>query len=189
MHVLVVNGFADGEPHSHLADDACRLLESKGHHLDRIDLVGEGFRVAMSPEERSVYHDDKNLITEETQRSARLVGEVEALLFCYPTVTHTIPAVLKAWCERVLIPGVSFVFDDDGKVAPGMTNIRRLGAITVTPHGRMTRWRHGDLGYRTLLRTLRLVSHPRCRRTYVRLDRSLPTEVSSSAVDKAFTRW
>ncbi len=40
-------------------------------------------------------------------------------MFVYPTWWSGLPAILKGWFERVMVPGVGFVFDErTGKVAP-----------------------------------------------------------------------
>ena len=78
---------------------------------------------------------------------------------------------MKGWLERVLVPGVAFVFDHKHRVRPGMQNIRRIGAITTSPHSRVARLRGRDAGKRTTARTLRLSAHKRCRTTFV----SVPT--------------
>ena len=131
MRVLVINGFAIDDPDRHLVDVTRKTLVDRGHDPVMVDLVAEGFALAMSTAERAAYHEPENLITEETKRSADLVVEVDAMVFCYPTTTHTVPAIVKGWCERVLLPGVAFVFDDKGRVAPGMTNVVRLGMVTT----------------------------------------------------------
>jgi putative NADPH-quinone reductase len=189
MRVLVISGFPATDADRHLVDVALIVLAERGHQPTLIDLVADGFTLAMTAGERAAYHQEENLVSDETRRSAALVGEVDALVFCYPTVTHSVPAIVKGWCERVLLPGVAFVFDDKGRIARGMTNITRLGVITVTPHGRLARWRHRDLGYRTIMRTIRMNCHARCRRTFVRLHRGTAPDESAAAVSRAFSRW
>ncbi len=189
MHVLLINAFNPDDPSRHLVQAARQALHGHGHEISEIDLVPERFAVAMSPAERAVYHDDENLVSPETRRSADLVRQVDALLFCYPTVTHMLPAVLKGWCDRVLVPGVAIVFDEKGKVRPGMTNVKRLGAITTTPHGRRARWRHRDLGRRIALQTMRLNCASRCRRSFVRVDATTTAEDAASRVRKTFSGW
>ncbi len=68
-----------------------------------------------------------------------------------------------------MVLGVAFVFDAKQRVRPGLKNVRRLGVVTTTPHSRFATWRARDLGYRTIMRTLRLNCHPLCRRTFIRL--------------------
>ena len=41
-----------------------------------------------------------------------LVKEAEAFVFIYPTWWSTMPAIMKGWLERVMVPGVGFIFDD-----------------------------------------------------------------------------
>ena len=103
-------------------------------------------------------------------------------------MAFNVPAVMKGWLERVLVPGVAFVFDDKHRVRPGMQNIRRIGAITTSPHGRLTRLRARDAGKRTTARTLRLSAHKRCRTTFV----SVPTPADDEGIGKirkALRRW
>ena len=48
---------------------------------------------------------------------ARLVQWADCLVFVYPTWWSGLPAMLKGWLERVMVPGVAFVFDEhSGKV-------------------------------------------------------------------------
>ena len=46
------------------------------------------------------------------ERHAEIIKQAEALVFVYPTWWSTMPAILKGWLERVLVPGVGFVFDE-----------------------------------------------------------------------------
>ncbi|MEY4164905.1 MAG: hypothetical protein RL419_747, partial [Actinomycetota bacterium] len=68
----------------------------------------------------------------------------------------TLPAQLKGWLERVMRPGVAFVFDDNNKVRPGLRQVRRI--VGITTYG--SKWPYvklmKDSGRRTLLRALKL---------------------------------
>ncbi len=59
------------------------------------------------------------------------VRSAEALVFVYPTWWSTLPAILKGWLERVMVPGVGFRFNDAGRVAPGLAHVRRLFGIST----------------------------------------------------------
>ena len=39
--------------------------------------------------------------------------------------------MLRGWLERVFVPGVAFDFDDNGKLRPGLTHIRRIIGIST----------------------------------------------------------
>lgn len=188
MRVLLIDAYRPDDPDRVVVDAAAEALRTNGHEIDRIDLVDQGFQAFMSEEERAAYHTDEPLIAEDAKASAALVRQAQALLFCYPTVTHTVPAVLKGWLERVLVLGVAFEFDDKGRIAPAMTGVRRIGAVTTTPHGWVTTRRHGDLGRRTIMWTLRLNCHRLCRRTFVGL-RTGTGQRNGDRVRRALRRW
>ena len=65
----------------------------------------------LSPAERTAYHGDHPVIDELVQSQIDLVQSVEALVFVYPTWWSGLPAVLKGWLERVMVPGVGFRFE------------------------------------------------------------------------------
>lgn len=186
LTVLVIDAYRPDDPDRVAADEAIATLSRRGHDVTRIELVAEAFTPAMSASERTAYHDDDNIVSEDVRRSADLVAAADALLFCYPTTTFTMPQILKAWLERVLLPGVAFVFDSAGRVSPGMTDIKRIGVITTRPHGRLAMALTRDGGRATILRALRLNCARTCRRTFVgmpagRVDRSL--------IGRRLARW
>ena len=181
MRVLLLDAYRHDDPDRELADLTASELRDRGHVVDRLDLYAEGFDSFMSTEERRAYHESTNLLCDATIRSAALVKQVDAIAFCYPTVLETVPAVLKSWLERVLIPDVAFVFDKAGRIAPGMTNVRRLGALTTSAAA--TKRRH-DLGRRTLLWSLRLNCRRTCRTTFARFERA-----DADQVRAALRRW
>ena len=164
MKVLLLDAFPADSPDRIVVDVALATLEAGGHEVTHRVLDNGPFEAFMSHDERAAYHDDVPLIAPETIEDAAILKSVDALLFCYPTTLFTVPAVLKSWLERVLVPGVAFVFDASGRIKPGMTNIRRLGAITSNVHGASATRRMRDAGRRTTTRTIRLSCHRFCRR-------------------------
>ena len=182
----MIDAYRPDDPDRIAVDEAVATLSGTGHEVTRVELVTEAFAPAMSGAERDAYHDDENIVSEEVRRSANLVAEADALLFCYPTTTFTIPQILKAWLERVLLPGVAFVFDSAGRVSPGMTHIKRIGVVTTRPHGRLAMARARDGGRATILRALRLNCARFCRRTFVGMPAGA---VDRSLIDRRLSRW
>ena len=186
MRILLLDGYDPSDPDRRVVVEAIEELSAGRHEVDR--LAVHAFNWVMSAAERGAYHSDQPVISDDVRDSAERLQAAEALLFCYPTVAFNVPATMKGWLERVLVPGVAFVFDDKHRVRPGMENIRRIGAITTSPHGRLARLRGRDAGKRTTARTLRLSAHKRCRTTFV----SVPTPADDESVTrirKALRRW
>ena len=186
MRVLLLDGYDPSDDDRRVVVEAIDELHT-GHH--EVDLLAvHDFNAVMSAAERTAYHTEQPVISEDVRDSAERLQAAEALLFCYPTVAFNVPATLKGWLERVMVPGVAFVFDDQHRVRPGMQNIRRIGAVTTSSHSRLARFRARDAGKRTTARTLRLSAHKRCRTTFV----SVPTPADDDGVArirKALRRW
>lgn len=187
--VLVLEAFEAADPDRAVVDVAVETLQAAGHAVKKLSLAAE-FGGFMSEAERAAYHGDEPLVADDTIAAAAEIAKADAMLFCYPTTTFTVPATMKAWLERVLVPGVAFVFDSSGRVRPGMTNIKRLGVITTTPHARSVTRRARDGGRRTVLWTLRLSCGRRCRRSFVSIPMgSADTASTTVDIERALNRW
>ena len=186
MRVLLLDGYEPDDTNHRVVSEAVEELEAAGNEVDLLCL--HDFNSVMSPAERVAYHSDQPVISDDVRDSADRLKLAEALLFCYPTLAFNVPATMKGWLERVMVPGVAFVFDDKHRVKPGMQNIRRIGAVTTSSHGRMARLRARDAGKRTTARTLRLSAHKRCRTTFVSV-RSPADDEGIARIRKALRRW
>jgi NAD(P)H dehydrogenase (quinone) len=153
--------------HAHPVDDgysaalfsaAVSALQEAEHDVRSHQLYQEGFAAAMSPDEHRAYHTDTPIISDEIQRHVDDLRWAEVLVFIYPTWWAGLPAVLKGWLERVMVPGVAFAFDEkSGKVKPNLGNIKHLVGITTYGSPRWSNWLTGDGGRRTTMRALRML--------------------------------
>lgn len=189
MRVLIVDAFRADQAGKPLIDTATAALTGAGHEVHRIDLEASGFPMVMTEEERRCYDDvGDNICCPHVAASVEETQAAQAVIFGYQTTVHTIPAHLKGWLERSMLPGVAFVFNEDNKVRPGLGSLRRLGAITTTPHGRRATWSAGNPGRRTIMRSFRANCGFRVRSTYVSIqDRDLAD--GDARVERAFRRW
>ena len=76
------------------------------------------------------------------ERYAGIVKQAEALVFVYPTWWSTMPAILKGWLERVMVPGVGFVLDEKQHVRRGLKQVRRI--VGISTYGSLAAVREGD---------------------------------------------
>ena len=139
-----------------LATCAASGLAAAGFEVDTVDLYGIGFRAAMSAQERAAYHGDNPIVESDVRTQAELVARANVLVFVYPTVVSGLPAILKGWFDRVLVPGVAFRFDDEGRVRPALGHVRLVVGVSTydEPHWKV-RLRY-DNGRRTLTRALHM---------------------------------
>lgn len=180
MRVLLVVAHPNTDSFTHaLATRAHTALVSAGHTVDLLDLYALGVSAAMSADEHRAYHSDSPLIDPMIMAHTELVKAAEALVFVYPTWWSAQPAILKGWLERVMVPGVGFVFNAKGKVRPGLTHVRRVVGISTYGSPRAYVKLVNDNGRRTLLRTLRLNTSLRGRTKWLGLyaiDTSTPEQ-------------
>jgi NAD(P)H dehydrogenase (quinone) len=170
VRALVV--VANPEPASYghaLAAAAVDGLRAAGHSVDVVDLYADGFRAAMSREERAAYHTDQPILDPQVAAHATLVRSAEIVVFVYPTWWSGLPALLKGWLERVLVAGVAFRFNARGKVKPALTHVRRLVGISTYGSPRAYVALVNDNGRRTILRALRMSCGWRTRTTWLGL--------------------
>ncbi|MEO0494004.1 MAG: NAD(P)H-dependent oxidoreductase [Actinomycetota bacterium] len=183
MNVLLVDGF---EGDDSIVATARATLEGNGHGVHVIDLAADDFGVHMTTAERRAYHDEgENLLDPQAAAAAALLHEIDAVLFCCPHVTFGLPARMKAFLDRVFIPGVAFTFDEAEKLVPKLRHIRRVGLITRSPHDPSTIRRARDGARRYVLWTVRLNCAWTARRTHLRLGIDEPAD----RVRQALRRW
>ncbi|MGQ0847533.1 MAG: NAD(P)H-dependent oxidoreductase [Actinomycetota bacterium] len=169
MRVLVVQAHPRHESfNAAILDQVTKVLASR-HAVDVIRLYDDGFDPRMTPAERIAYHTPNPIISDQVERYTNLVTGAEVLVFVYPTWWFGLPAILKGWLDRVLVPGVAFVFDRSNKVKPNLLNVKRIVGITTYGSSWMYCKLFNDAGRRTLVRTLRLVCNPATRATWLGL--------------------
>jgi putative NADPH-quinone reductase len=132
-------------------------LEGAGHTVDMIDLYADRFVAAMSLEERLAYETESPILDPQIDDHAARLKRAEALVFVYPTWWSGLPAILKGWLERVMVPGVSFEFDPvTGKVRPALQHVRRIVGISTYGSPRRNVVLINDNGRRIITRALRM---------------------------------
>jgi putative NADPH-quinone reductase len=170
MRVLVIHSHPVTDSFSGaLRDSAIEGARAAGHDVRVLDLGVMSFNPVMSAEELRGYKAVTPVANEDLTVHIDAVRWADVLVFVYPTWWSTLPAQLKGWLERVMRPGVAFVFDEDNKVRPGLRQVRRI--VGITTYG--SKWPYvklmKDSGRRTLLRALKLNTSWRTRSKWIAL--------------------
>ncbi|MFN6977301.1 MAG: NAD(P)H-dependent oxidoreductase, partial [Gemmobacter sp.] len=92
----------------------------------------------------------------------------DTLIFVYPTWWYGLPAMLKGWLDRVMLPEVAFLMPDAANrtIRPGLLHIRRLGVFTTCGASWWLTRIIGAPGRRTLMRGVGVLCHPRRRTAF-----------------------
>ena len=167
--VIVAHPCGDSLTHA-LAARAEAGLRTAGYEVALLDLYALGFRAAMSEAERTSYHEDQPILDPIVAEHVDLIKRATVVAFVYPTWWSGLPAILKGWLERVIVPGVGFRFDErTGKVKPGLGHVRRLVGISTYGSPRSAVRLINDNGRRTIARALRLSCGVRTRTQWLGL--------------------
>jgi putative NADPH-quinone reductase len=170
MNALVVYCHpVEGSFCSAMRDAAIAGLRAAGHTVNVIDLAAEHFNPVMSTAEWGTYQEGNGDIPTGLERDVSLVKSAEIIVFVYPTWWGGLPAQLKGWLERVMLPGIAFVFNEKNKVRPGLRNIRRIHIASTFGSPWLYVRLVNDNGRRILARAFRL-------------NTSLRTKVSTSSL-------
>ncbi|RAI29416.1 NAD(P)H-dependent oxidoreductase [Rhodoplanes serenus] len=144
---------------------AVAALREAGHTVDDCDLYAEGFDPVLSRSERIDYHDTAVNRRPVQAHVDRLLA-AEALVLVFPVWCFGLPAILKGWFDRVLMPGVAFDISDPANVRPALTHLRRIAAVTTYGRSRWTALLMGDPPRKVITRYLRVLTGGRAKITY-----------------------
>jgi NAD(P)H dehydrogenase (quinone) len=182
MRVLVIYCHpVESSFNSALHTQVVQSLKSAGHEVDDCDLYAEDFNPVLSREERLGYHDVP-ANRRPVQRYVDRLLWAEALVFCFPTWCFGLPAMLKGFFDRVLMPGVAFDITDPNNVKPSLTHIKRISAVVTYGRPRWTAFLMGDPPRRVVTRYLRLLTGARAKvdfHAYYHMNVATPERLSA----------
>jgi putative NADPH-quinone reductase len=171
MKVLVVLAHPNPDSFSHAIVDRLKsTLANRDHAVSVIDLYGLDYSPALTRAELAAYPTSEPAIDPLVIEHTRLIQECSTIVFVYPTWWSSMPAILKGWIDRTMLPGIAFSVDPATlKLQPGLTNVRRLIGITTFGGPRLASLVVRDNGSKIVTRSLRAICHRRCRTTWLRL--------------------
>lgn len=168
MRALVI--YCHPRPESFTAavrDVVLERLRAAGADVRLRDLYDNGFEPVLSAEEHLNYENtDVNRCGVSDDCDDILWADT--LLFVYPTWWYGLPAMLKGWLDRALVPDIAFLMPkrEGETIRPGLTHITRLGVFTTCGASRWLTFLVGAPGKRTLMRGVGLLLAPRARKAF-----------------------
>ena len=168
MRVLLV--YCHPNPDSFTAavrDVVTARLAAAGAEIRVVDVYADRFDPILDRAELAIYEDTARNTLAVSDHVAALKW-CDTLVFVYPTWWYGLPARLKGWLDRVLVPGLAFLMPDgpNRTIRPGLTHITGLAVFTTCGASWWLTRFVGAPGRRTLLRGVRLVCAPRCRTAF-----------------------
>jgi len=151
--------------HAAIRARALAALAAAGHEVDLLDLYAEKFDPVLSEDARRHYHDTARNQAGLERYIARLTA-AETLVVQFPAWCFSMPAMLKGFFDRMIMPGVAFDLSDPAHVRPMLGNIVRIiGIVTYGRPRHMALWM-GDPPRKMVKRYLRWFTGGKARTTY-----------------------
>jgi len=168
---------------------ALATLRAGGHEVVDLDLYAEGFDPVLSREDRLEYHDTSKNRRKVDKYVAQLEW-AEAVVFVFPTWCYSMPAMLKGWFDKVMLPGVSFVLGADGIARPNLQHVKRV--VGISTYGRpwwVATFLMGNPPKKNIVRYFRIITAARARITYIaHYDMNRSTDATRGAFLKKVER-
>jgi NAD(P)H dehydrogenase (quinone) len=109
-------------------DGACEA----GHTVDLLDLNQDGFDPVMTTAELSLYPTG-GVLDPQVRAYQQRLQQADFLALFFPIWWMVMPARLKGWLDKVLLPG--FAFTEDQFPQPLLTRIQSAAVFTTTAVG------------------------------------------------------
>jgi len=129
LRVLVV--YAHPLETSFLSVAHARVIETlrmRGHAVDDLDLYAEKFDPVLSPKQMRGYVDTK-VNAREVETYVERLRAAEALVLVFPVWFDGLPAIMQGYFQRVFLPGVATVIDEDGLFHPNLQHLERMATV------------------------------------------------------------
>lgn len=150
--ILVIVGHPDSDPKRlcrALADSYAEGARSTRHEVRQIDIAKLDIPLLRSMEEFQ-----HGMIPPDLRDAAEAIKRAEHIVFVFPLWLGTMPALLKAFLEQIMRPGLAFAYPETGKDGFTKTLLKgRSARVLVTmgmpaPIYRLWYLGHGIAGMR-----------------------------------------
>ncbi len=157
----------EGSFTSAVRDVVLEKLQLAGAEIRLTDLYGRRFDPCLSRDEFTRY-EDTSCNQDAVAGDCGDLKWCDTLIFVYPTWWYGLPAILKGWLDRVMVPGLAFTMPehDGDTIGPGLTHITRLGVFTTCGASFWLTRFVGAPGRRTLMRGVGLLCAKRKRTAF-----------------------
>lgn len=157
----------EGSFTSAVRDTIIARLTAAGAQTRLRDLYAEGFNPVLTGSEWADYLDAPANRAPVEDHVVDLEW-CDTLIFIYPTWWYGLPAMLKGWLDRVLLPDVAFLMpkEDEDAICPGLHHIDKMGVFTTCGASWWLTRIVGAPGRRTLLRGVGYLLKPGAKKVF-----------------------
>lgn len=130
MKYLVINSHPyEGSFNVGAVKEISAAAAAKGHDVAEIDLIQDGFNPVMTAED--LHGWAKGVAVDPlVKKYQQAIEKADVVVFQFPIWWGELPAVLKGFCDKVLLPGWAYTMGADGSLI-GALSPRKAIVITT----------------------------------------------------------
>jgi putative NADPH-quinone reductase len=131
--ILIIIGHPDPSPKRlcrALADSYADGAQSANHHVSRIDIAALDF-----PFLRTIEEFQSGKVPASLGEAAQAIRNADHIVFIFPLWLGTMPALLKAFLEQLMRPGIALAYPEAGNTGFAKTLLKGRSARVVVTMG------------------------------------------------------
>lgn len=131
MKYLIISSHPyNGSFNAGVAKSIKETAEQKGHEVSKIDLVSDGFNPVMTAGDLKAWGQGSS-IDPMVKSYQAMIEAADILVFPFPVWWGTMPAVLKGFCDKVLLPGWAYRYGENGEMIGQLTSKKAIVITTM----------------------------------------------------------
>lgn len=119
----------DGSFNASVATALKQTICEKGHNVSEIDLIEDGFNPVMTSPDLRAWGKGQS-VDPLVPKYQSEIEKADVLVFPFPIWWGAMPAVLKGFCDKVLLPGWAYKYGEHGELV-GLQTSKKAIVITT----------------------------------------------------------
>ncbi len=104
--------------------------QQKGHSVQTIDLIADGFNPVMTAADLKAWGEGQ-AVDPLVKTYQAAMDDADVLVFPFPIWWGAMPAVLKGFCDKALLPGKAYRHSENGEMIGLMTDKQAIVITTM----------------------------------------------------------
>ncbi len=104
--------------------------KKKGYEVEILELIKDNFNPTMTSEDLRLF--SKGLSNDPmVQVYQKKIKEADVIVFPFPIWWGSMPAILKGFCDKVLLPGFAYTYGAKGEMVGALTSKKAIVITTM----------------------------------------------------------
>lgn len=130
MKYLIINCHPYEKSFNYTLCQSIKDKLSKKHQVQLIDLVADGFNPTMTANDLNLWRSGKTA-DKLVEKYMQEITNADVLVFTFPVWWGSMPAILKGFCDKVLLPNFAYKYDEDHNMIPNLTGKKAVVVTTM----------------------------------------------------------